>query len=510
MQAIAAIDLGSTSLKAMIFDLDGRCLATASRPTEQTNPYAAAHPEWVFFDPEQIWGGAADACREAVAQLADPRSIRGVSITGMGMVGVPVAADGAVLYPFISWQDPRTGAQADLWERAIGAERTFAIAGLPPWAMTGAMRIRWLMEHEPAIIAQADKWLPIEDFVNFRLCGVMATDFSVATCTLLFDQRRRAWSDELVEAAGIPRRLLPDVKPSGTLLGAVCGAAAARTGLPAGTPVVLGGQDHICGTLPVGAWQPDVVLDIMGTWENLMTTVETPRLSWDLGSSGICMQAHVAPARYAAWCGSPSSSALEWFQRECAAGEGGDWTRLMDAARASRPGAGGVVFLPYLSAAVCPESDNCALGAFVGLSSTTTRGDLCRAVIEGLNYQFLDMARAMEAGLGTRFQRIIATGGATRNAFWVQNKADVAGLPVEVSEIQDASSLGVAMVAGVALGLYPSLDEARQRVKQPTRLCTPNLGLTARYAECFKIYKDLYPALRPACHRLHGMFKEEA
>ena len=190
-------------------------------PRSRRNPYAEVHPEWVFFDPEQIWGGAADACREAVAQLADPRSIRGVAVTGMGMVGVPVAADGTVLYPFISWQDPRTGAQADWWERAIGAERTFAIAGLPPWAMTGAMRIRWLMEHEPAIIARADKWLPIEDFLNFRLCGVMATDFSVATCTLLFDQRQRAWSDELVEAAGIPRRLLPDVKPSGTLLGAV-------------------------------------------------------------------------------------------------------------------------------------------------------------------------------------------------------------------------------------------------------------------------------------------------
>ena len=107
MEAIATIDLGSTSLKAMIFDLDGRCLATASRPTERSNPYAEVHPEWVFLDPDQIWGGAADACREAVAQLADPHSIRAVSVTGMGMTGLPVAADGTALYPFISWQDPR-------------------------------------------------------------------------------------------------------------------------------------------------------------------------------------------------------------------------------------------------------------------------------------------------------------------------------------------------------------------------------------------------------------------
>ena len=241
-----------------------------------------------------------------------------------------------------------------------------------------------------------------------------------------------------------------------------------------------------------------------------MTTVQTPRLSWDLGGSRHLRAGHVAPARYAglgrlALVQRPGMVPARVRRRRGRRLDAPDGCR-----RASRPGAGGVVFLPYLSAAVCPESDNRALGAFVGLSSTTTRGDLCRAVIEGLNYQFLDMARAMESGLGTRFTRIIATGGAMRNAFWVQNKADVAGLPVEVSEIQDASSLGVAMVAGVALGLYASLDEARERVKQPTRTCTPNLGLTARYAECFKIYKDLYPALRPACHRLHGMFKKEA
>lgn len=509
MDALAAIDLGSTSLKAMIFDLDGRCLASSSRPTQRCNPYAEVHPEWVFWDPGQIWAGTAEACREAIAQLADPHSIRAVAVTGMGMDGVPIAADGTILYPFISWLDPRTRPQADWWERAIGAERTFAIAGFPPWAMTAVMRIRWMMEHEPAIIEQAEKWLLIEDFLNYQLCGAMATDFSMATCMLLFDQRRRAWSEELIAAAGIPRRLLPELKPSGTVLGAVTPAAAARTGLPAGTPVVLGGQDHICGTIPAGALSAGIVLDIMGTWENLMTTVAQPTLSWELGRCGVCMQAHVAPGRYAAWGGSPSADALEWFRRECADGEGGDWTRLMDAARVSRPGAGGAIFLPHLSAAACPVNDNRALGAFVGLSATTTRGELCRAVIEGLNYQFLDIVRTMEACLGTRCERIIATGGATRNAFWIQNKADIAGIPVEVSGIQDASPLGAAMVAGVALGLYPSLEDACERVKQPTRTCDPNPALASRYTECFQIYKELHPALRPANHRLHAMFKAE-
>ena len=132
-------------------------------------------------------------------------------------------------YPFISWHCGRTAPQAAWWERMIGAERTFGIAGFPPWAMTGVMRVRWMMEHEPDIIRHAGSWLLIEDYVNFRLCGVRATDPSMASCMLLLDQEKRDWSDELIESSGIPRRLLPAVWPAGTVLGTVLADAARLT-----------------------------------------------------------------------------------------------------------------------------------------------------------------------------------------------------------------------------------------------------------------------------------------
>ena len=499
---IAAVDLGSTSTKVCLYTPDGHCSASASRPTERYNPFSAQHPEWVFWNPDAIWGGVGEAFREALSAIGDPSRVAGVAVTGMGMDGVPVDEKGETLYPFISWHCGRTAPQAAWWEKNVGAEKTFSIAGFPPWAMTGVMRVRWMMEHEPDIIERAASWLLIEDFINFRLCGVRATDPSMASCMLLFDQKRRNWSEELVAASGIPRRLLPEVKPSGTLLGTVHAEAARVTGLPQGTPVVLGGQDHLCGTLPVGAHRPGVVSNVMGSWENLIATVAQTSCDWTLGRAGICVQAHVAPGRTAVWGGSPSASALSWL-REITGDAGRPWEEMIDACeRDSQPGAGGVIFLPYLSSAACPVNDGRAAGAFIGLLNTTRKADLFRAVIEGLNYQFLHILQTMERSMDTRFERIVASGGATRNAFWLQNKADISGMDVEVSEIQDTSPLGAALLAGVALGVWSGLDEAVERVKGASCVFHPDAARHARYQPLSDLYQSLAPALRPANHAL--------
>ena len=282
---LLGLDLGSTSLKAVVYDLDGRAVAAGSRPTELFHPHAE-HPEWAVWQPEQIWGGAAAAVREAVAELDDPRRIAGVAVTGMGMDGLPVDADGRWLYPLISWHDPRTVGQLAWWKEHVGLERTFAIGGNPLWPINSALRMRWIAENEPAIFARTHKWLLIEDFVNWLLCGRQATDYSMASCTALFDQRRLDWSDELLAAAGIPRRMLCDALPSGTPLGHVTAAAARETGLCEGTPVILGGHDHLCGALPVGALRPGVVLDVTGTWESVLTATAGPVLKPELRDDG--------------------------------------------------------------------------------------------------------------------------------------------------------------------------------------------------------------------------------
>jgi xylulokinase len=405
MDYLAGIDLGSTSLKCVIYDLAGCVVASASRPTQRFNPYPD-HPDWTVWEPEQIWGGTAAAMKDAVAQLDHPNRIKGVAVTGMGMDGVPVDEQGNCLYPFISWHDPRTEPQLRWWEKTVGAETTFGIGGNVLWHFNTALRLLWMSEHEPAILNRTTKWLLIEDFLNFCLCGRQATDYSMASCTLLFDQRKRDWSGELLSRSGIDRRLLCEAYPSGTPLGEVTPRAALATGLPVGTPVILGGHDYLCSALPVGAFTPGVVLDVTGTWEIVLATLAAPVLTPAVQQMGVTVETHVARDRYTVWGGAVASDMLEWYRKEygfearqrAEKAGGADWDYLMAEASASPAGARGVMFLPHMSAAGCPVVDARSLGAFVGLSHFAGRGDLLRAVIEGLDYQVKDIVASFQAG----------------------------------------------------------------------------------------------------------------
>jgi xylulokinase len=513
MDYLVGIDLGSTSLKAVVYGLAGNAVAKASRPTERHHPHPD-HPDWAVWLPEQIWGGVCESLREALAALDDPRSIRAVAVTGMGMDGVPMARDGRWLYPFISWHCPRTKPQQEWWLEHIGAEKQFAISGNPVWAINTALRILWMREHEPAILAKTHKWLLIEDFVNCLLCGEFATDYSMASNTLLFDQSTRAYSDALLRLSGIDRGLLADPRPSGTVLGAVTARAAETTGLPKGTPVVLGGHDFLCGALAAGAFRPGVVLSVLGTWDSIVTSLPKPVLTPEVCRMGAWVDSHVARDTWAIMGSAVAGEMLEWFRTQLGFEEtqkaGGQdaaaWDHLMEAAAASPPGARGTLFLPHFAGSSFPVVDPNSMGAFVGLRAVTTKGDLMRAIVEGLSYQFLQILRGLEAALGQKAERLVAVGGGAKSRFAMQNKADVAGTPVETPELEEATPLGAAVLAGIGVGLYRDEQEAFERIRRPGRIYQPDPALTARYAERFRAFERLYPTLLGVHTKLHEPF----
>ncbi|MHC4240324.1 MAG: FGGY-family carbohydrate kinase, partial [Planctomycetota bacterium] len=278
MNYLLGLDIGSTNLKAVLYDLHGNSVAKASGPTQRVNP-DPDHPDWAVWQPQQIWDGISNSIRQVTSQIDSTQDIKAVSVTGMGMDGVPIDTSGNWLYPFISWHCPRTKPQQDWWTENVGAEKQFSISGSQIWPFNTAFRLMWMKENEPEILSKTHKWLLIEDFVNFMLCGEHATDYSMASTTLLFDQSKRQWSDELINTAGINKELLCDPKLSGTVLGQVHGQASEKTGLAKGTPVVLGGHDYSCGCLPTGAFVPGIILDVIGTWEMVVTALDQPLLS---------------------------------------------------------------------------------------------------------------------------------------------------------------------------------------------------------------------------------------
>ena len=509
MDYLMGIDLGSTSLKAIIYDLDGKLVASGSRPTEVRHD-DPDHPDWAVWRPEEIWSETAAACKEAVSKIDDPAAIKGLAVTGMGMDGVPMDAGGKWLYPFISWHCPRTAPQQQWWMDNIGAAETFAITGNPIWAINSALRILWMRENEPAILDKAHKWLLIEDFINFMLCGEIATDYSMASNTMLFDQQTRDYSDELLAKTGISRDLLADARPSATPLGQIHAAAAEATGLPVGTPVVLGGHDFLCACLPVGAFKPGVVQDVIGTWEIIVAAVGEPVLTDEVRNQGWWMDSHVARGSYAVMGSAVALDMLEWYRAQFGQVEatlaemvgGVDWDYLLAQAAKSPPGANGAMFLPHFSGSTIPVVDGDSKGAFVGLRNITTRGDMLRAVIEGLNFQFLQIVQGVEAALNVTPDKFVAVGGGTQNALLMQNKADMVGRAFETPEIEEATPLGAAILAGIGVGLYADEADAFARVYREGKVYEPNAELTAFYAERFETYKRLYPALAPVSKQL--------
>jgi xylulokinase len=499
MSCLLGIDVGSTNLKAVLFTTDGRMVAKADVPTECCHP-DPAHPEWAVWRPEQIWSGIAQSIRAVATSTVG--EVLGMAVTGMGMDGLPIDKSGHWLYPLISWHCPRTVPQRDWWLEHIGAEEQFARGGNQIWPFNTAFRLLWMREREPAILEKTHKWLLIEDFVNFMLCGETATDYSMASTTLLFDQRTRTWNDDFLHRCGIDRGLLCDPLPAGTLIGRVHRAAAEATGLKLGTPVILGGHDYCCGCLPTGAIEPGVLLDVLGTWEMVVSALREPVLTPEVQQMGVVVDSHVARDRYAVMGATVAADMLEWvkrrFGRPAVGGDDDDaeWARWIALGSQSPIGSRGVYFLPHMSGSFCPVLDPASCGALVGLRNMADQGDLFRAVIEGLNCQFLDIIQAFSRGLAVKADRIVAIGGPTKNRLWMQIKADVCGTAVEVPDVEEAVPLGAAILAGIGTGVYRDEQDAFRQVYRTGTTYAPDPHAHSQYQELYCQYQSLYPAIK--------------
>lgn len=482
---------------------------------------------------------AAHAARGTRPEIPE---IVGIAVASVGESGVPLDREGRPLYPIIAWFDPRTAPQAAWWAREIGQERTRAITGLSVKSIYSALKIMWLFENVSGLKEAIDAWLPVSSFVAFRLTGGRRScattiggggargrpavagagdlggasgvggaggsarpsdyvvDFSQASRTLLFDQTKLDWSYDLTAAAGIPARILPRAVPSGTFAGFVTRETALATGLPAGVPVFIGGHDHVCGALAVGATRPGVLLDSCGTAESILSScldASALRLR-AVCENGFSFGSHVVRDMHYAMGGLlASGGAVEWFMREFC-GPSPSYEQVMDLAQTAKPGAGGVIFVPRLLGSGPPTRDERATGSFARLRPGATLADFARAIFEGLGFELRTAVKAMETATGMPVSSVIATGGGARNALWLDIKASILGLPVQVPEVTEATALGAALIAGIGCGLYRDADDALARTLRIARRVEPNGSLSRVYEDAYPAYCAVSEALRRA------------
>ncbi len=497
MDILIGLDLGTTNCKALAFDVAGRLQARAVAPTP-LNATATAAGDSPLYDAEQLWHTSARLIRQVVEQLRPDQRPAGLAVASMGEAGVLVDAAGQPLAPVLTWHDRRTLPWNDWWRQRLDEEAIYAITGLPLDHIYSAHKLLWHRQQDPAAFARSRHWLCLSDWIAYRLTEVAATSYSMASRTMLFDLRRRAWSEELLRLAELSPQLLPPALPSGQTVGGVTAAASQITGLPAGLPVATGGHDHVCAALAAGVIDPGAVLNSSGTTDTILASLTQPVLTGPAARSGLCCGCHTAPDRYYLVGGFMSGAVVGWVSQILAGdAEMATLEALMAAAAAAPPLANGVWFLPYLGGSGPPDRDADAWGAWLGLRLYHTPADLARAAMEGLSFALRYLLEGHQRITGSTAAALRAVGGGTRNTWWQQLKADVLGLPVEVPEVSEVTARGAALLAGLAVGLYRDAADAAGQAYRPTGRFEPEPQRQALYDQAYRqTFRKLYPTLR--------------
>ncbi len=491
------IDLGTSSTKTVIVDLQGRLLAVAQREY----PISSPHPGWAEQDPEDWISAAVETARLALHQLERPvDEIAAIGLAGQMHTLVCLDAAGRPLRPAILWADQRSGRQVSQVYASLGRENLAAWTGNP--LACGFMLASWLwmVENEPEICSRAQTLLLPKDYLRYRLTGCLGSEPSDAASTLFFNPATRAWSEPLLSALGIDGRLLPPLYLSSAIAGGLLPGVAQAMGLKAGTSVVYGGSDQALQALAHGVINPGLVSCTIGTGGQLFTACLSPKPDPELRLHLFC---HVLPNLWHLEAAILSAGlCLRWLRDNVI--QGLDYAALADLASQAPAGSEGLYFLPYLAGERTPLMDPEARGGLIGLTARHNRGHIVRAVMEGVVFG-LRQGLELMAELGVPIERVLASGGATSHPLWLQLQANIFNRPVISGGVQEATARGAAMLAGIGAGVYrDGLSACQMAVHQSEVSILPEPAQVERYQKSYQVYTGLYPTLVGSLKSLAG------
>ena len=482
---VIGIDSSTSATKATAWTRDGTLVAEGRESIPMTNPA----PRRFEQNPEDWWGSTVAALRAVVAQV-DPARIAGVSISNQRETFGVFRENGTPIRPAIVWLDERAIEETDALAQKVGAEKLHGICGKPVDVIVPINSMIWLQKHEPARFETVDRYSDVHGYLCKRLTGGWVTSTASADPSGMLDLKSLEWSGELLSAANLAPSIMPDLVRPGTPIGAITHGAAEATGLLTGTLLIAGGGDGQCAATGAGATEPGVAYMNFGT--ALVAGVYSPAYGHDLAFR---TESAVADGGYIFETVLKSGTFLiDWFQRELTGG-----ARLPDLeaeAMQSPIGSGGIALLPFWQGSMTPHWDAKARGVIAGISGSSKRGDIYRALLEGLA---LDQAYALEKAVhssGAKIERIVAIGGGASSSLLLQIIADVTGTPVCRTQVAEASALGAAACAARGAGWFPNIKEAsRAMTSDVLSEIQPIPANAERYADLRVIYDDLWPAL---------------
>lgn len=485
-RGLLGIDVGTTHCKAGLFVVrDGRLELAAAygRPT-----LTRQDPEgYAYYDPQEMWETVAACIADALAEAGGSQRLLAIGISSMAETGLLMDRErGIPKSPMLPWFDQAAAPQAaELGHYGDPAHRRkrFLASGIYASFKCSLAKILWLRDRQPSVM-DGSVWSPAASYIAYRLCGQMASDYSLADRTYAFHVGQKKWDEEWLLEWDLSAEHFPQVLPAGTPVGATLGGDI--EGLPAGIPVSVTGHDHVSAAFAVGAIRPGLVFDSMGTAESFLGAFEASTLGEAEYHSGLSYGNHVAQG-YNYWMGglSASGGSVEWM-RSILGDQPLSYEEMDVLLERAGLAPSGILYFPYLTGSGSPHSDPDMRGALVGLNSQHGRADLLKAVLEGTAYELEFIRRAAEESLGIHIQRIQAAGGGTRNQHWLQIKADVSGCILDALSMPEATLLGAALLAGLGVGVF--IDE------QAALQARPEMDVVSYSPdpERHQVYKNIY------------------
>ncbi len=506
MQALLGIDLGTTGIKAALFASEsGEVLAS----TFVDYPLFHPQPGWAEQNPLDWWQATLKAMRTCVEQ-AQGRGVKAEEIRGVGLSGqmhgvVLLDENAQVLRPCIIWADQRSEEQCRWITERVGLSNLIAYVSNPALPGFSAPKLLWVRDHEPEIFARTRMVLLPKDYIRYRLTGVAAMEISDAAGTCLLDVKRGVWSSEVLAALDLDAALFPEVVAADQVAGTLTQEVAVLTGLVVGTPVAGGGADNACGAVGSGVVEPGLALVSIGTSGVVLAHANEPAVDTSQPVPRVHTFNHAVPnAWYLMGVTQGAGLSLRWVRDNLGLPEmalerwtGLDAYELLAREALGVPaGSAGLFFLPYLQGERTPHLDAYARGGWIGLSAIHDRRHLIRAVLEGVAFSLRDCFSIIsEQGLS--IAQVRATGGGARSVIWRQIIADVLGVELVTTNIQEGPAFGAALLAGVASGVYSSVQQACELTVRVVERTAPDAGRAALYTQAYATYRALYPALKP-------------
>jgi xylulokinase len=486
---LLGLDIGSSGVKGVLVDPSRGVVAAASHPVE----LLSERPGWAEADPDAWW----DAVRAVVPELLASAGVGAADVGGVaasGMVPAVLALDagGRPLRRAILQNDARAVAELDELQDELADVDLLGRTGSALTQQSVAPTLRWLERHEPDVFAATDTVAGSYDWLARRLGGEPHVERNWAMESGLYDLDGTLARD-IVDRAGIDGALLPEVRAPGTVVGGLSGEAGEATGLAAGTPIVVGGADHVSSAYGAGLVDAGDWLVKLGGAGDILVVTDGPFVD-----ARLYLDAHPADGRWLPnGCMATSGSLVRWLQRLAG---GADLEQLDREAQEVAPGADGIVCLPYFLGEKSPLHDPAQRGAFLGLHLGHTRAHLYRAVLEAVAYGFRHHVDVFaERGVALGVARV--TNGGSRSTLWKQILADVLGSPLSPVVDHPGAALGAAMAAGIGTGAVGGWDAIAPLVRLGDPI-EPRPEHRARYDEQYRIYRELEPTLRPFAHRL--------